>query len=129
MQAKMDERFSAGLSPSALNKLISCPLDFYYRYILGMKENSVVEENIESSTFGTKIHEVLERIFRVNFLEKKVKLDAQVLQVERKNVEAYLKEAYLKEFSENDIKFGQNKLSFEVSLGFIDRFLGNKLMK
>lgn len=127
VQAKMDERFSVGLSPSALNKLISCPLDFYYRYILGMKENSVVEENIESSTFGTKIHEVLERIFRVNFLEKKVKLDAQVLQAERKNVEAYLKEAYLKEFSENDIKFGQNKLSFEVSLGFIDRFLGKQI--
>lgn len=123
IRAKLDERLSAGLSPSALNKLVSCPLDFYYRYILGMRENVGVEENIESSTFGTKIHDVLEDIFRRNFLEPNVKLDAEILEKERKNCEKYLKASYLKDFSSEDIKFGQNKLSFEVSLGFIDRFL------
>lgn len=123
IRAKLDERLEGGLSPSALNKLVSCPLDFYYRYILGMKENVGVEENIESSTFGTKIHDVLEDIFRRNFLETKQKLNADILEAERKNVEKYLKAAYLQDFSKEDIKFGQNKLSFEVSLGFIDRFL------
>ncbi len=123
VQQKLDDRLENGLSPSALNKLVACPLDFYYRYVLGMKENVTVEENIESSTFGTKIHNVLEDIFQRNFLDKKTKLDAQVLEAERKNVEGYLKAAYLEDFSENDIKFGQNKLSFDVSLGFVDRFL------
>jgi len=32
-----------------------------------MKEESDVEENIESSTFGTNIHEVLERIMLEGF--------------------------------------------------------------
>lgn len=127
IQVKLDKRLEAGLSPSALNKLILCPLDFYYRYILEMKENVGVEENIESSTFGTKIHDVLERIFKVNFLDKKQKLDADVLEKEKKNIEQYLKEAYLKDFTANDIKFGQNKLSFDVSLNFIDRFLTRQI--
>lgn len=123
VQLKLDDRLANGLSPSALNKLVACPLDFYYRYVLGMKENVSVEENIESSTFGTKIHNVLEDIFRRNFLETKSKLDSHVLERERKNVGKYLKAAYMEDFSENDIKYGQNKLSFDVSLGFVDRFL------
>ena len=123
VQLKLDDRLANGLSPSALNKLVGCPLDFYYRYVLGMKENVSVEENIESSTFGTKIHNVLEDIFKRNFLDTKTKLDAQVLEKECKNVAGYLKAAYMEDFSENDIKYGQNKLSFDVSLGFVDRFL------
>ncbi|NOQ73352.1 MAG: hypothetical protein GQ574_15205 [Crocinitomix sp.] len=129
VQLKLDDRLANGLSPSALNKLVACPLDFYYRYVLGMKENVTVEENIESSTFGTKIHNVLEDIFRRNFLDKKTKLDAQVLEGERKNIEKYLKAAYLQDFSENDIKYGQNKLSFDVSLGFVDRFLAKQIVE
>lgn len=127
IRAKLDDRMLNGLSPSALNKLIMCPLDFYYRYILGMRENISVEENIESSTFGTKIHDVLELIFRSNFLNTNSKLDALVLEKERKNCEKYLREAYLKDFSAEDLKYGQNKLSFEVSLGFLDRFLKKQI--
>lgn len=127
IRSKLDQRLADGLSPSALNKLMMCPLDFYYRYILGMKENLSVEENIESSTFGTKIHDVLESIFRTNFLDTKAKLDIAVLERERKNCERYLREAYLKDFSAEDLKYGQNKLSFEVSLGFLDRFLKKQI--
>ncbi|MBK6525437.1 MAG: PD-(D/E)XK nuclease family protein [Crocinitomicaceae bacterium] len=88
---KLDTYFSEkGLSPSALNKLINCPLDFYYRYILEMKENEQVEENIESSTFGTKIHDVLEDIFRTNFLEKNIPLSSDILKKEKPNLEKYL---------------------------------------
>ena len=64
---KLDIILAKGLSPSALNKLMLCPLDFYYRYILGLYEEDEVEENIESSTFGTKIHAVLELIIKNNF--------------------------------------------------------------
>lgn len=127
IQAKLDKRLAAGLSPSALNKLITCPLDFYYRYILEMKENSTVEENIESSTFGTKIHDVLELIFKKNFLDSKQKLTVELLESERKNIKTYLKKAYLEDFTEKDIQFGQNKLSFDVSQNFIERFLDKQI--
>ena len=127
VRAKLDEKLKFGLSPSALNKLITCPLDFYYRYILDMRENKVVEENIESSTFGTKIHEVIEKIMRDNFFDKKIQLDAAVLANEKKNIPTYLKTAYLENFTEGDLKFGQNKLSFDVSIKFINEFVDQQI--
>lgn len=125
---KLDTYFSTkGLSPSALNKLVNCPLDFYYRYILEMKENEQVEENIESSTFGTKIHDVLEDLFRKHFLDTGKPLDAAVLQNEKAHLETYLREKYLESFKESEIKYGQNKLSFEVSLDFLNKFMDQQI--
>lgn len=58
---RLNELLEAGLSPSALNKWIACPADFYFRYILGLREQDDVEEEMESSTFGSMIHDVLEK--------------------------------------------------------------------
>ena len=127
VRKRLAQYMDSGLSPSALNKLIRCPLDFYYRYVLRMKEGDRVEENIESSTFGTKIHDVLERIFKGPFLEKNKALDVMTLDAERKQLKTYLWEEYLKDFSKNDMNYGQNKLSFEVSLQFLDRFMQQQI--
>ena len=69
IRSKLSAHFEGGFSPSALNKLIRCPLDFYYTYVLDLKEIEKVEENVEASTFGTKIHDVLEELFTELFLE------------------------------------------------------------
>ena len=53
-----------GLSPSALNKYIQCPLDFYYSYVVGLRQEDEVEETIEASTFGNVIHKVLEELYK-----------------------------------------------------------------
>lgn len=133
VQERLDQRFSngekGGLSPSAFNKLVQCPLDFFYRYVLEMKEDQSVEEQIESSTFGTKIHEVLEFLIRKNFEKEDgfAPLDAATLQGEIKNISSYLEKEYLKTFKRSEIKYGQNKLSFDVSVGFIESFIQNQI--
>ena len=48
-----------GFSPSSLSKYINCSLQFYFKYVLKLTEQDEVEENIESSTLGTVIHETL----------------------------------------------------------------------
>lgn len=125
-----------GLSPSAFNTLIRCPLDFYYQYILGLREENEVEENIESSTFGTKIHDVLEAILKDNFYKDGVwsPLSIAPLKAEKKKIEKRLIDAYLghedkkgKKFKLSDLKFGQNKLSIDVSVEFINRFLNKQI--
>ncbi len=125
---KLDEIFEKGLSPSALNKLINCPLDFYYRYILGLYEDNEVEENIESSTFGTNVHEVLELILKKHFVDEgRLSLNAEILKKERKNILKYLHSEYLKNFTESDLKFGQNRLSLDISKRFIEEFLDHQI--
>lgn len=122
-EKKLDDVFSYGLSPSALNTFIRCPLDFYYKYILGLREDNEVEEQIEASSFGSFIHEVLERIFKVNFKDKTQKVSIDVLKAEKKNLRKYLEIEYLKKFTKNDIKYGQNKLSFDISLDLLNKFI------
>ena len=124
---KMDSRLAGGFSPSALNKLISCPLDFYYRYILDLKEMQEVEEKVESSTFGTNIHDVLEDILKENFLEKDLPLSILPLKTAKRTAEKLLREKYLQDFSASDIKYGQNKLKFDVSVRFIQDFLDKQM--
>jgi CRISPR/Cas system-associated exonuclease Cas4 (RecB family) len=53
-----------GISPSALNKFMRCPLDFYYRYVVGLGEVESLEENMEASTFGSIVHDVLETLYK-----------------------------------------------------------------
>jgi len=57
-------QFEYGLSPSAMNKFLSCPLDFYFRYVLKYADDEEVEENVEHSTFGSVVHEILEFLFQ-----------------------------------------------------------------
>ncbi len=60
---------SRGLSPSAVDTYIECPAQFYYKYILGLKETDEVGEEIEAKDIGSFIHRVLE-IFYTAHLNK-----------------------------------------------------------
>jgi RecB family exonuclease len=53
-----------GISPSAINKFMRCPLDFYYRYVVGLGEVESLEESMEASTFGSIVHDVLETLYK-----------------------------------------------------------------
>ena len=52
------------LSPSALNTYLSCPLSFYFRYVMGMKEEEDVSSDIDQSVFGTLFHQAAEMIYK-----------------------------------------------------------------
>lgn len=60
---RLKDLLAHGISPSALNRLITCPLDFYFRYIVGMGEEEEMEETISAKTMGTVVHQVLENFF------------------------------------------------------------------
>lgn len=59
---RLDDLLKEGITFSKLNAFLDCPLNFYYRYVLRIGEESKVEESIESNTLGTILHEVLEEL-------------------------------------------------------------------
>ncbi|XOV66579.1 MAG: PD-(D/E)XK nuclease family protein [Fluviicola sp.] len=61
--ARLDELFAASTSASMLKKYLTCPLDFYFRYVMDFGEATTVEEEVEHSTFGTFIHNTLEKLY------------------------------------------------------------------
>lgn len=59
---RINEILDKGLSPTALNELLSCSLKFYYKRVLHFSESEEIEERIDAAEFGTWIHAVIERI-------------------------------------------------------------------
>ena len=54
-------------SASSLNTYLSCPLRFYYEYVLGVKEKEVLSDEFEKEEIGSFVHRVL-----CNYLKGKV---------------------------------------------------------
>jgi hypothetical protein len=60
---RMLEIFKSGISATHINTYINCKEDFYNKYILQLREENTVEENIEDHTIGTILHKTLEKIY------------------------------------------------------------------
>lgn len=52
-----------GFSPSALNSYLHCSLQFYFRYLLNLREKDLPEETMEDNTFGLVVHGALEELY------------------------------------------------------------------
>jgi len=51
-------------SPTSLNTYLYCPLQFYYEYVLGLREREVVSEEFEKEEIGSFVHLVLYDYFK-----------------------------------------------------------------
>lgn len=131
---RLDEFLQKPLSASALNKYLKCPKDFYYRYLLEFGEEESLEEEIESNTFGTFIHSVLEQLFTPYALfdrhGKPLRKEKKILKVEDFNkmlddYEALMFDQFMKHFGNNKKAFetGKNLLSYKMSLELTKKIL------
>jgi ATP-dependent helicase/nuclease subunit B len=113
-----------GVSASAFNKFLTCPLDFYYRYVLGLYESDEVEEEVESSTFGSMVHNVLEHLYKP-FVEQKIQLTEFDIDRMLENYTPLLYNEFSNQFDGKPELFekGRNFLSYKMAALQIDRFL------
>jgi len=63
-------------SASSINTYLQCPLQFYYKYVLGFKEKEEFEDEPEGADIGTFLHRLLEETFK-KFIGKKPKIDTE----------------------------------------------------
>lgn len=120
IEAKILHQLQKGISPSAFNKYIACPLDFYYRYVLGLGEADEVEETLKHSTFGTCVHHALEELFKP--FERKNILIQDIDKMFPK-VEKLLTDKFRESLDLDDLKSGNNRLVFEVANQYVNNFL------
>ncbi|PSL02331.1 PD-(D/E)XK nuclease family protein [Cecembia rubra] len=71
-QYKVDENgFSQTyFSPSALNVFLDCRLKFYLRYVAGINEKEIVNEEVDAAVFGNIAHYSMEFLYK-GFIERK----------------------------------------------------------
>ncbi|MDD4179013.1 MAG: PD-(D/E)XK nuclease family protein [Candidatus Margulisbacteria bacterium] len=61
-------------SATSVNTYLRCPLQFYYKYVLHLKEKAKISEEPEGSDIGTFIHELLEKCFQ-KFIDRQPVID------------------------------------------------------
>ncbi|MBL7070750.1 MAG: PD-(D/E)XK nuclease family protein [Candidatus Omnitrophica bacterium] len=74
-------------SASSVDTYVKCPLQFYYKHVLGLEEKKEFPEDPEGREIGTFLHGLLQETFRV-FLNKKPVIDGR------------FREAFFKKFRE-----------------------------
>lgn len=116
---KIDKLFEKGLSPSALNSFLACPLDFYYKYVLRINEKEELEETIDNSTQGTIIHKVLEDLYN----EHKPTITESSIDAMLNSYEELTDKEYQKEFPSKSYRYGKNLLYYKMALKEIKMFL------
>ena len=114
----------SGFSPSALNNYNSCKLKFYFQYILKLKREKEIEASVESSTFGSIIHDTLEEIYSP--FEGSL-IDTELLKKNLTNLDSVLSKYFIKHYKTKNIKQGKNLLIWEVSKKYVLNFISSEI--
>ncbi len=113
-----------GISPSALNTYVRCPLQFYYHYVAKIDVPVQPEVSVQSDTFGSVVHGVLEQLYNpfkgrtvdVEELDKSLK----------KNLDAFLLQEFQKNYGRSDLNYGRDLLVYNVARKYVERFVTNE---
>ena len=118
--SKLQHFLESGISPTAIKTYLNCSLQFYFDYILKLKIKEELDEHIGSNTLGTAIHETLEH-FYLKFKNKMLhEEDINKISAEFPEL---LKSKFKTLIGNTSIKYGKNRLAFEVAERYIKRFL------
>lgn len=89
------------LSPSAINTYTSCPMQFYYKYVQGLRVDPDPEDGLDPILFGNVFHKAAELAYqRLTASSRMVQAEdiRQLLRDSSAPVDAIVDEAFRKEF-------------------------------
>jgi ATP-dependent helicase/nuclease subunit B len=112
-----------GLSPSGLISYKECPLKFYFRYGVHLKETKEVEESAEANTFGSILHLSLEKLYQ-DFTGKIISADN--LKEKLKLADETVNACFIS-FFDNNTPAGKSILQQEVIKVYVKKLIKNDL--
>lgn len=115
---------SRGLSPSALNTYINCPLKFYFQYVVRLAPPEELEEESGAADFGSVLHRTMETLY-ADYCNKT--LSANEIELLRLKCEDHALRAFNEHFKVNKKNktelSGLDMIFFEVLLQYAGRIL------
>ncbi|MDQ1353334.1 MAG: ATP-dependent helicase/nuclease subunit [Acidobacteriota bacterium] len=108
-------------SPSSMLIYLTCPLQFYFNYILKLREEEEVYESPEYYQVGHIIHKALHELYRPYCGNNKPVGFKEIEEI-KERIEAKLKDAYSLELKTGDVHTGRNRIAFEVMKKFLENF-------
>jgi len=82
-------------SPTMLDSYLKCPLQFYYHYVMGLKEKEEAGEEVDQSMIGKLVHGILE-----NFFERRKGKKLSIVKGDRKEIKEICDKAFTEEFGQ-----------------------------
>jgi RecB family exonuclease len=117
----MEKLIEKSYSASSLLTYLTCSLEFYFTYILRLKEEEEVYESPDYRLIGEIIHRTLQELYRP--YEGK---DRAVSFQEIENIKDKIEEKLLNTFKEKlktgDIQTGRNRIAYEVMKKLLENF-------
>ena len=124
IRERITKLLAEGISPSAINKLVSCPLDFYYRYIAKLGEEKEVEDSMSSSKFGEIVHKVLEDFYGRFVGSYPTESDFTAL---RSQLTDRVEEVANELYGGRNLKSGIDYLSIRIAIEMLERYVDAEL--
>lgn len=114
------------ISPSALNVFIDCPLAFYLKYVIKLRQTEELDEEASAADFGTILHAAIENIYK-DIKDKNNLITAEMIDAVRPVAEGYVLAAYNEQFKVHisdtaDIS-GFDSIFFDVLMQYLGRIL------
>jgi RecB family exonuclease len=117
-------KLEKGLSPSAIGDWLRCPLDFYFKQLLRLREVDEVEARIAPNVLGDALHAALETIYRPLLGRP---LQAPDLEAAVREVGALVRTNLQAEQTADGLAHGQPLLQVHMAEHAARRFLRNEL--
>ena len=112
-----------GLSPSALNDYVSCPVKFYLMHIKRLQQADHIEETLADNHFGNILHIAMQRLYADHTQITEQTIGDMILQLRTTDlVEKIYAEEYLKQTGEYHLE-GKDYLPIRVLRKYIERVL------
>lgn len=115
------DKIEYGLSPTALSTYLSCKLQFYFKYVLGIGDIVEFDDTLNAIRKGTAIHKVLELFFGAR---KNILLTKDDVKGYKKEYKKLLGEALFEEFGSHSYDFGKNGIETKKMEQWL-RYFGN----
>lgn len=111
----LNETYSA----SMLDTYLKCRLKFYYNYVLRLKEEKEITDDIDAAGIGTIIHAVLNKYFKY-FSDKPDKLySIENIETEKNTIKKILDETF-PDYGSNAIKLQKKQILIAINM-FLER--------
>lgn len=121
---RIDQISEKGFSPTALNTYRSCTKKFYYTYILGIKEQDELNDDIDQSQLGTLIHKTLQNIFQAS-IESDIVIKEK-LEKQKNDIGTILDEQFQK-ITHGELPSGRNYLMKSIAQTQITKLLEKEI--
>jgi CRISPR/Cas system-associated exonuclease Cas4 (RecB family) len=122
--ATIDILAAKSYSASSLLTYLTCPLKFYFNYVLKLQEEEEVYESPDHRVIGNIVHNSLLKLY-APYRKKGGPIAATDIDDIKKRLERVLTEEYMKELKTDnprDIETGRNRIAVEVMSRFLDHF-------